>query len=344
MIGFAWHVAGLAATVLFVVGLVVRLSVKDNFVVICAIYYAAPPLVLAVLSAIAGVYWRGRKKRLASGGLFAAAFLCTIWFCQSCYVTNSGRGEASGFAAYSVDECFADGRSIANAAETGENGYNARQGVRDGQRIRLLFWNLCRGRFGWEGIVSTIRRHDPDVIALVESGYPCRSNWIAWRRTFPEYAATIGSEQMVILCRGQIGGAKLHRMSAASRYETADINVRGENFKLVLVDLESAPLLSRAGRIARLAQAAKSLDNEPLVMVGDFNLPIDSVHFDSFDGYLQNAFCEAGSGYAPTWPMPTPVIQIDHVWTNRHVYVESCTAGWSRYSDHRPLVVDFQCK
>lgn len=343
MVGFAWHVAGIAATALFIVGLGVRLGVKDHFAGICAIYYAAPPVVLAVFAATAAWYWRGRGKRLLSGGFFAAAVLCAVWFFQSSYVVNPAGGEASGFTACSSGECFARGPASDGEAKGATNGNDGkkRQGPPGGNRVRLLFWNLCNCRFGWEGITATIRQNDPDVIALAESGSCGRVGWFAWRKAFPEYSMTLGSENLLILCRGRIEGVKLHRLTAASRFETADIATRGTSFKLILADLESATLRSRVDHIARLSQVAESFDREPLVMAGDFNLPIDSVHFEMFEGRLQNAFRGAGNGYAPTWPMPAPVLQIDHVWTNRQVFVESCTTGWTRYSDHRPVVVDF---
>ena len=37
-----------------------------------------------------------------------------------------------------------------------------------------------------------------------------------------------------------------------------------------------------------------------------------------------------------------PIIQIDHVWTNRHIRVLGCHHGWSWHSDDRPIMLDIK--
>ena len=322
-------------TVVFFMGLVVRLTVKDHFAIICTIYYAMPPLVLAVSAAVGGVYWLSRGKKILAGVMIPAALACMLWCQQTCYVNNQTAIESGGFGESLVDE-------NAEPAAREKTADNTTRSEPRKPCIRLLYWNPWQGKLGWEGVVSTIRGHDPDVVALVESGRASEINRRGWHNSFPGYEMTDGRELMLTLCRGRIIRVSQRRLTPDSLYQTVDLQTRGNRFKLVLVDLGSAPFRSRARRLETLAHLAKKLDSEPLIMAGDFNLPHDSVHFELFDGRLQNAFRAVGDGYAPTWPMPLPLIQIDHVWTNRHVQVERCVTGWSCYSDHRPVIVDFR--
>ncbi|MGH7455080.1 MAG: hypothetical protein ACRENG_27240, partial [bacterium] len=62
-----------------------------------------------------------------------------------------------------------------------------------------------------------------------------------------------------------------------------------------------------------------------------------SVLFESFRQYLNHAFESGGSGFAETWPIPLPVLAIDHIWVSKKIKVISCNLNWSRLSDHRPV-------
>ena len=47
-------------------------------------------------------------------------------------------------------------------------------------------------------------------------------------------------------------------------------------------------------------------------------------------------------GFAPTWPVPCPVLSLDHVWASRSLAVRTCEQGWSLRSDHRPVLFTFE--
>jgi endonuclease/exonuclease/phosphatase family metal-dependent hydrolase len=77
-----------------------------------------------------------------------------------------------------------------------------------------------------------------------------------------------------------------------------------------------------------------------VVLMGDFNTPSDSVHFDSLRQGFQNAFETGGNGNAATWPVPLPVLAIDHIWTNRLVRVHSARHAGSVQSDHKAVFAE----
>jgi endonuclease/exonuclease/phosphatase family metal-dependent hydrolase len=110
------------------------------------------------------------------------------------------------------------------------------------------------------------------------------------------------------------------------------------------VDFDGDPRQTRRAPFEQLYQIVKPHVNEPLIVMGDFNTPIDSVFFEKLRGQLQGAFETAGSGNAATWPMVAPIMSLDHVWLSKHFRVVRCEHRTSIYSDHRAVVVDLAWK
>jgi endonuclease/exonuclease/phosphatase (EEP) superfamily protein YafD len=143
------------------------------------------------------------------------------------------------------------------------------------------------------------------------------------------------------MVRGEILEERSHRLPHRGLMKQVRIKVRGKTFVVFLVDLSSNPLLDRGTVLFELAQHVRRCGTEPLIVMGDFNTPPDSVHFRDLRAQMTLAHQRSGSGYAPTWPLPLPVLQIDQIWTNPKVSVTLSRGGWSWLSDHRAIVADF---
>jgi endonuclease/exonuclease/phosphatase family metal-dependent hydrolase len=103
-------------------------------------------------------------------------------------------------------------------------------------------------------------------------------------------------------------------------------------------------------RLLREAEAGTCLEfvtrsgpEQPVVVLGDFNMPADSSLFRRYWGHLTNAFAAGGWGYGYTspcqthrlWPHGWPWLQVDHILTSQHWEVSRCWVGTSNGSDHR---------
>jgi endonuclease/exonuclease/phosphatase (EEP) superfamily protein YafD len=143
-----------------------------------------------------------------------------------------------------------------------------------------------------------------------------------------------------LLVRGDIDFVE-HGHLDPGRYCRVRLSTSAGTMNVVVVDIVNHVLQDRAVPMAKLRDVTAPCDGEPLLVVGDFNTPADSVHFQPLRGELLNAFEAAGAGYAPTWPVPLPVVQIDHVWANRHVVLHNCRQQSTLRSDHRMVIVDF---
>ncbi|MDG1897377.1 MAG: hypothetical protein P8J37_20975 [Fuerstiella sp.] len=118
------------------------------------------------------------------------------------------------------------------------------------------------------------------------------------------------------------------------------LSIGDHDVALIVCDLPSRPYHRRSESIQRVTRIAAKSSDQPSVIVGDMNTPVDSVHFQQLRSRYRNAFAAGGHGYHATWPMPLPVIAIDHCWVSRHINVAACRLKWTFSSDHRPIVAD----
>jgi endonuclease/exonuclease/phosphatase (EEP) superfamily protein YafD len=100
---------------------------------------------------------------------------------------------------------------------------------------------------------------------------------------------------------------------------------------------------SRRSELNRLLQIHGLFSSDsPAIIGGDFNAPAGDAVFDLLkDRGFRDAFTEAGSGWADTYPNYAPVLRIDHLWVNSRVTPVRAAAITTLYSDHRMVVCDF---
>jgi vancomycin resistance protein VanJ len=207
-------------------------------------------------------------------------------------------------------------------------------------RMRFMFWNICRGLLGYENVAREINESKAEVVALVEATYDAQSVDF-WKTHCPDYSPYRLGSGMLILVKGRVTTWDHGNVKDVTRYRHIDINVRGKDFGLILMDVVSDPLTIRRPAMERLEQIAKQHRTKPLLVAGDFNTPPESVYFDNLRVELDKAFDVCGEGYRETWPVLAPVLDLDQVWGNDLIQWQRCWRGWSTYSDHRPVFVEF---
>jgi endonuclease/exonuclease/phosphatase family metal-dependent hydrolase len=296
-------------------GLVFRFTVRDSFRLWCLIYYVTPIPALPIWFAIAGLVgspglrWLRNDKPEATKSLLSPTRLnsllgvvCLVWaVCSEC------------------------GFRTGSAAPEG---------------LRVVFWNTARVWSSVPRLAAKIKSCDASIVALVEADKNYREAPAEWRSELPDYSVVTTHDGGLVAVKGTVISNQYHQLSASSWCEQFELRVNSVEFTLLLVDVTSDLRRSRRKPLAALAHLANQLDDRPIVIVGDFNTPDDSVWFDPLREHHREAFREQGTGYAATWPVPLPVLKLDQVWVNKHVGVSQCRQGWSVLSDHRPVITD----
>jgi vancomycin resistance protein VanJ len=215
--------------------------------------------------------------------------------------------------------------------------------TKDARPIRLLIWNTSRGRGGWENVAAEIRKHDPDVICLVEAGAYSAEMRAMWEAFFPEHKVSMLGGSIVCIVRGTAGECTPVDLTPDSGLRLLPVEVRGQSFHCAIVDIESSIFNVRQRPLMRLADSLDDVAG-PIIVAGDFNTPSDSVHFARLNENYSSAWNEIGHSYSGTWPVPLPLMDLDQVWYNESVAMRSFNLGWSSASDHRPVIVAFVVK
>lgn len=141
---------------------------------------------------------------------------------------------------------------------------------------------------------------------------------------------------MLLLAQGKVVPLTVHSLDGRGRAGVAGFG----RLTIVLVDLFPHPLKSRRPAFDARERLLAPLAGKPVLILGDFNTPRDSVHFQSWRASRTHAFEATGQGIGSTWPAPVPVICIDHVWGSGLRFVRCDLENGP--ADHRGLRVRFR--
>jgi endonuclease/exonuclease/phosphatase (EEP) superfamily protein YafD len=288
---------------LFVSCLAIRFLAKDWVETFSVVYYATPLPILAIFSLVLGIIWLLSKRSRAAKLYFTLTLGCLIaWSCSS-FSANSGAPAPS--------------------------------------NLKLFFWNAAHNK-RTEEIANYIHRFNADLIGIVEAGTKAKKVKNKWKNAFPDYNVETLAGEMVLMTRGEILAKESGALGKRGRFNLLKVALNGEQFHVLLVDIDGDPLKSRVPAFEPLAKMIRSYSQDNLIVMGDFNTPLDSVLFESFRQYLTHAFESGGHGFAETWPIPLPVLAIDHIWVGKKIKVAGCNLNWSWLSDHRSVVADIE--
>lgn len=197
----------------------------------------------------------------------------------------------------------------------------------DAEERSLVHWNVEWSLAGWDRLLVDLKPRARDLIVLSEvpastdldalaqqlgpSFHPVRlSNMALFAQQRPEAVRRVADEFFLKLFEVEWGG----------------------ELKLLVVDIVSAPAVSRWPMLERIAKAAE--ERRADLVVGDFNTPKVQLLRHLPQGF-QDAYTCCGHGWSATWPMPLPVLALDHMLVGPRIRVQGYALVSSRWSDHR---------
>ncbi len=299
----AWFLGILCA-----LGALLQIAARDRWPVVAALFYALPlPVVAALLGALAGVFRLWMKRRRPALIALSLAAVALVWWLSCSLFLREGAAPPAGV-----------------------------------KPVRVLFWNASRGSEGVEGAARAARASGADIAFVVEY---CDEDTpevrAAWRSAFAGYSATFPGRRMAIFSRGEVELGKVERLDNGSCAARARVSVSGRPVNVLLVDIFANPTQHRGPAFERLAELVReSPADEPILVLGDFNTPRNSVLLAPLRAELSNAFETAGRGLAATWPVPLPVHCLDQVWVGGDLRAASCRHVSTWRSDHRQVLCE----
>lgn len=223
--------------------------------------------------------------------------------------------------------------------------------------VRPLHWNVhwggptrTRSAATWDSLAADIVARNPDIVVLSEA--PERHNgWVAglardqgwdWVQCDHEPGSRYWY-RLAVCCRWPVRIERHERVTNGYLMRVA-IDLPGRPLRLLLVDGESNPRLSRRALLADVLAACRAGDQagEPIdLLAGDFNTPSRSIGFDPFPDAGYRLASRAAVGWRGTFPTLCPLLDIDHVWVRRPLSVRECELFTNLETDHRGQVVAF---
>ncbi|MCB0432060.1 MAG: endonuclease/exonuclease/phosphatase family protein [Mangrovimonas sp.] len=192
------------------------------------------------------------------------------------------------------------------------------------ETIEVVFWNANHYRDFSDAIQEN--GHIPDVLVLVECHEFMRKNV---RDRFPDYFVETFGTEIAILSKSPI-----ENIQTISEMNKPDIvNFETKNLRFSIVDMPASLALARKPMLDFAFEHTKNAD----VVMGDFNTPLESAHFDSFKLKFQHAFTEKGKGFTETWFWNLPILSLDHFWVSKETTLLSVEKIATFQSDHSML-------
>jgi hypothetical protein len=280
------------------------LTVVDRIVGLSTLFYATPWSVLGGLAAIVVILERKRGRRRAALYWVAPALICgVVWVASAWY----GR---------------------ANAVPP--------------DAARVIVWNIAHGKHGFRQAVVALAEMKPDIAIVIEGDPADQDIRGTFQQAFPDHQVSLLGGGIVLVSRWPSGESSPYQVGDAEtecRVREIDIQTPSGTWTVFGIDLGSNPLYDRGPAFRELARLIERRSDHPVIIAGDFNTPLDSVHYEEFrDLGLREAFQTAGDGYLPTWPLPLPVLSLDQLWMNEHLTPIRCERLWRIRSDHAAVV------
>lgn len=235
-----------------------------------------------------------------------------------------------------------------------------------GDHVRVVSFNADGGRMAAQILPSVLDPWEAQIVAIQE----CGDELAAAARRLPGWHVR-ASRDLCFLSRYPIRDSAVMDRSALDRIKQSQPDEPGGAGYVVRFVLEGPRGPIRAANLhletprkgleglmsgdrrrmqnnteirgieAKLARDWVSGGTGPLVVLGDFNTPIESVFFQDYWSDLSDAFSVAGTGFGITKHNGWIGARIDHVLTNDDWHVDRAIVDAAQlFSDHSPLIVD----
>jgi vancomycin resistance protein VanJ len=238
-----------------------------------------------------------------------------------------------------------------------------------GTPLRVVSFNADGGEFAAQMIPTMLAEWKPQVVAFQECGEMLATTVGLIPTWMPGWHQFVGKD-LCLLSRYPIREASVMDRSQLDRVkqseekefggagyvvrfvlETPRGRIRVANLHLETPrkgleglmegDLRRLDMNTEIREIeSNLARAWVSEGTGPLLVLGDFNTPVESRIFHRHWSDLADAFSTAGTGFGMTKYNGWIRARIDHVLSSPEWHVDRVQLGQQLHSDHRPLIVD----
>lgn len=211
------------------------------------------------------------------------------------------------------------------------------------EEVRVLFWNLARPTGLHQGMIEMVNELQPHIAAFVEPGRHIEPLLRDYEARLPGYQAAWMPRGILWLSRTPSRYRERGKLEGTGAFARFDVSGLGPTFPVVVADVFQHPFHSRKGQLDEVL--GHSLERTDALLAGDFNTPLESVHFTPYRARFTNALEAAEHGFLETWPHGLPLLSLDQVWAGPDWQIVEARKIWrTEHSDHAAIFVILQRK
>jgi len=224
------------------------------------------------------------------------------------------------------------------------------------KQIRVLSLNLNIQNQNFQEVINLAQDNHPDIALFIEITKTTFQKLQAGLQESLPYAFRSPGGGLAIFSRLPIQDVKGDNLNGQGGHNLiATILVNQQLIQFIgthpLVPIKPSTFHSRNRQLAALSNYISNL-NQPLILVGDFNLTPWSPYYRRFINKTKLHNTSLGFGILPTWPRPAthvhlpswiiPLmnIPIDHCFVSTEFKVVRSDTGENANSDHASLITD----
>ncbi|NJR76814.1 MAG: endonuclease/exonuclease/phosphatase family protein [Scytonema sp. CRU_2_7] len=224
------------------------------------------------------------------------------------------------------------------------------------KQIRLLSFNINIQNNDDKEVINVVQDNRPAVALFLEVNRSGFDNLKAGLKNTLPYNFRSPGGGLAIFSRLPIQDVKADNFNGKGGHNLiATLTVDKQSIKLIgthpIVPVTRNNFHRRNLQLAALSDYIREL-NQPLILMGDFNLTPWSPYYRRFINKTNLHNTRLGFGILPSWPRPAthvnlpswviPLmnIPIDHCFVSKHFSVTQIYTGANANSDHAPLITD----
>lgn len=190
--------------------------------------------------------------------------------------------------------------------------------------LEVVFWNASRKR-NFNDLFNE-NNAIPDVAVLVEYN---QASLTKTKLKYPDYHFyNYPIKEIGIFSKTPISIKKI----MPSKYQSTVINFEIKGINFYAVDISGSIDVPRSWELKFVEKAVTK--TKKTIVLGDFNVPLESKYLNSFKTNFKHAFVEKGNGFIETWFWNLPLLSLDHIWVSKDLKIIKTKKLGTFKSDH----------
>ncbi len=203
----------------------------------------------------------------------------------------------------------------------------------------ILFWNIAKQKdYNIEDLKQILEKENIDAIIFVEAIHKNNAFNKEFNRVLGDYNVEFLDGNMLIAAKGDVIIKNFNEEHLNYRINHLQIELKQNTYSFALIDIYGNPLHYKKYALNTVMTFVN--DNNVDIILGDFNIPFESIHFEKLK-LNYNSLRDYQNGVSATWPASIPLVELDQIWLKKNIKPLSLEKHYFKSSDHALLIGKF---